>query len=148
MDVVVSLANPLEVFVFLVNHRPPIDHAKASLTGADSVIEVFRSNVASDVLHHIHTFESEVIDTPNDLIGSFDGKSLYFTNDHGSKTGKVVCFPFSDFHPPNEEGPHTGKTYLGFAHTSVGYCHVDEGCKYAARTLRGSNGIVKVNQLR
>ena len=33
--------------------------------------------------------------------------------------------------------------YLGLARTSVGYCHVDEGCKIAVDGLPGSNGIAR-----
>ena len=33
--------------------------------------------------------------------------------------------------------------YLGLARTSVGYCHVDEGCKIAMDGLPGSNGIAR-----
>ena len=33
--------------------------------------------------------------------------------------------------------------YLGLARTSVGYCHVNEGCKIAVDGLPGSNGIVR-----
>ncbi len=33
--------------------------------------------------------------------------------------------------------------YLGLARTSVGYCHVNEGCKIAVDGLPGSNGIAR-----
>ena len=33
--------------------------------------------------------------------------------------------------------------YLGLARTSVGYCHIDEGCKIAMGGLHGSNGIAR-----
>src|SRR5260370_16781161 len=33
--------------------------------------------------------------------------------------------------------------FLGLAQTSVGYCHVDEGCKIAMDGLPGSNGIAR-----
>ena len=33
--------------------------------------------------------------------------------------------------------------YLGLASTTVGYCHLDHGCKIAAKKLKGANGIVK-----
>jgi arylesterase/paraoxonase len=32
---------------------------------------------------------------------------------------------------------------LGLARTSVGYCHVDNGCKIAISGLQGSNGIAR-----
>lgn len=33
--------------------------------------------------------------------------------------------------------------FLGLARTSVGYCHIDEGCKIAMDGLPGSNGIAR-----
>jgi arylesterase/paraoxonase len=33
--------------------------------------------------------------------------------------------------------------FLGLARTSVGYCHVDEGCKISIAGLPGSNGIAR-----
>jgi hypothetical protein len=33
--------------------------------------------------------------------------------------------------------------FFGLARTSVGYCHVDEGCKIAMDGLPGSNGIAR-----
>lgn len=33
--------------------------------------------------------------------------------------------------------------FLGLSRTSVGYCHVDEGCKIAMAGLPGSNGIAR-----
>jgi arylesterase/paraoxonase len=32
---------------------------------------------------------------------------------------------------------------LGYAATSVGYCHVDEGCKFAIKNMHGNNGIAQ-----
>lgn len=37
--------------------------------------------------------------------------------------------------------------YLGKKSTSVGYCHVDRGCKIAADELFMSSGIVRVRVL-
>ena len=37
--------------------------------------------------------------------------------------------------------------HLGIKSTSVGYCHVDTGCKIAADELVTSNGIVRVRVL-
>ena len=33
--------------------------------------------------------------------------------------------------------------FLGLARTSVGYCHVDNGCRVAISALHGSNGIAR-----
>lgn len=32
---------------------------------------------------------------------------------------------------------------MGLSRTSVGYCHVEEGCKIAIAGLHGSNGIAR-----
>jgi arylesterase/paraoxonase len=89
MDVVTSSQNPNEVWVWLVNHRPPLDPLKVIEVGADSVIELFKGKVRDDVLRHVKTFTSDVIHTPNDVQGSADGKSFSFTNDHGDKMSLV-----------------------------------------------------------
>jgi len=91
MDVIPSSTNSSELFVYLVNHREPLGEQPASLVGADSAIEIFKTTVGSGTLTHVRTVEDPVIITPNDLVGSPDGKSFHFTNDHGTKTGLVSC---------------------------------------------------------
>jgi arylesterase/paraoxonase len=88
LDVVPSAADPKELFVYAINHRKPV-HGQAKLVGADSVVEIFKTTVGGNTLTHVRTIESPIINTPNDLVGSPDGKSFYFTNDHGAKTGYV-----------------------------------------------------------
>ncbi|KAF9010662.1 hypothetical protein BDQ17DRAFT_1387867 [Cyathus striatus] len=70
---------------------------------------------------------SEAIITPNDLVGSPDGKSFWFTNDHGEKTGFKRQLDM----------------FLGRKSTSVGYCHIDNGCKLAITRMHGNNGIAQ-----
>jgi len=89
MDVVPSSSDPSVLFVFLVNHRPPPDERSASLVGADSSIEIFKTTIGSDSMTHVRTVEDPIIHTPNDLVGDPDGKSFFFTNDHGEKVGIV-----------------------------------------------------------
>jgi len=89
MDVVPSTSNPSDLFVYLVNHRAPLGNLLAKDVGADSVIEVFKTTVAGETLTHIATIQDPIIITPNDIVGSADGKSFYFTNDHGEKVGLV-----------------------------------------------------------
>jgi arylesterase / paraoxonase len=88
LDVVPSAADPKELFVYAINHRKPV-HGQAKLVGADSVVEIFKTTVGGNTLTHVRTIESPIINTPNDLVGSPDGKSFYFTNDHGVKIGYV-----------------------------------------------------------
>jgi hypothetical protein len=92
MDVVASASNPRELFVYVVNHRKPV-RGPGKQVGADSVVEIFKAAVDGNTLTHLRTVESPVIDTPNDLVGSSDGRSFYFTNDHGVKIGFVSSFP-------------------------------------------------------
>lgn len=90
MDVVPSSDEPSVLYVYLVNHRIP-DSADPPKVGADSVIEVFKTHIKSSTLEHVWTFhDPAVIITPNDVVGSSDGKSIHFTNDHKHKTG-LVC---------------------------------------------------------
>lgn len=97
MDVVPSASNPSEVFVYAVNHRPPIGLDAAS-TGADSVLEIFKHTLGSNKLTHIKTIESPLIIAPNDIVGSDDGQSLFFTNDHAQKVGSVRTSVHRHFH--------------------------------------------------
>lgn len=125
LDIVTSASNPRELFVYAINHRRPV-HRPAKVVGADSVVEIFKTTVGGNTLTHVKTVKSPVIDTPNDVVGFPDGRSFYFTNDHGVKVGFTRWLEF-----------------LGLSRTSVGYCHVEEGCKIAIAGLHGSNGIAR-----
>jgi arylesterase/paraoxonase len=93
MDVVPSSSNPNDLLIYLINHRAPLGNVLASKVGADSVIELFKTTVGGSTMTHIRTFQDEsVIITPNDLVGSPDGKSFYFTNDHGARVGLVSIY--------------------------------------------------------
>jgi hypothetical protein len=89
MDVVPSASNPSELFIYAVNHRKPADPKSAPVTGADSTIEIFKTTVGSTALTHLRTLRDPVILTPNDIVGSPDGESFFFTNDHATKTSFV-----------------------------------------------------------
>ncbi|KAI9456620.1 hypothetical protein F5148DRAFT_1277113 [Russula earlei] len=125
LDVVTSASNPRELFVYAINHRKPI-RGPGKLVGADSVVEIFKTTVGGSTLTHVKTVESSTIVTPNDVVGFPDGKSFYFTNDHGVKIGLTRWLE-----------------WFGLARTSVGYCHVEEGCKVAISGLHGANGITR-----
>ncbi|KAA1472954.1 serum paraoxonase/arylesterase [Dentipellis sp. KUC8613] len=124
-DVVTSAADKNELFVYAVNHRPPLG-ASAFEVGADSVIEVFKMARGGSVLTHVKTYEDEKIIEPNDVVGFGDGKSFYFTNDKGAKTGYTRELE-----------------WLGLKRSSVVYCHADQGCKYAITGLPDTNGITR-----
>ncbi|KAJ3883558.1 hypothetical protein F5051DRAFT_478136 [Lentinula edodes] len=126
MDVVQSTSSGNELFVFVINHRAPPADRNPRKVGADSVIEVFKTPVSGDRLVHINTVrDPRVIVSPNDVVGEADGKGFFFTNDQGSKISNSYN--------------------LFSATTSVGYCHLDHGCKFVALGLYSSNGIVKAS---
>ncbi|PFH49773.1 hypothetical protein AMATHDRAFT_4627 [Amanita thiersii Skay4041] len=128
MDVVPSSSNPEHLYVYLVNHRAPSGGQAAKLVGADSVMEIFETQVGSSVLTHLKTVEDPTIITPNDVIGYGDGKTFYVTNDHGEKTGLLRELDI-----------------FGRASTSVVYCNTDVGCKFAITHMHGNNGIAKAS---
>ena len=103
LDVVPSASDPERLFIYAVNHRKPVK-GPGKLVGADSVIEIFETTVGGNTLTHLRTIESPVINTPNDITGAPDGRSFYFTNDHGVKVGFVsracvsrICYFFQLF---------------------------------------------------
>jgi arylesterase / paraoxonase len=89
MDVVQSSTDRSQLYVYMVNHRTPADGRDAHQVGADSCVEIFRTSVGGPSLVHIATIEHPIIITPNDIVGNPDGKSFWFTNDHGSKRAFV-----------------------------------------------------------
>ncbi|EPQ57522.1 calcium-dependent phosphotriesterase [Gloeophyllum trabeum ATCC 11539] len=127
MDVVPSSSNPNDLFVYLVNHRRPRHGVDPKVHGANSSIEIFKTSIGSSILTHIESFDDPVIQTPNDVVGSPTGRSFWFTNDHGSKIGLLRELEF----------------YLGWPRSSVGFCEIQRGCKYAATGLPASNGIAR-----
>ncbi|CAK5265338.1 unnamed protein product, partial [Mycena citricolor] len=125
MDVVASSSNPAELFIYAVNHRKPIGPKSALTAGANSTIEIFKTVVGSGQILHVQTVHDPVIISPNDVVGSPDGSSFFFTNDHASKLGVRR---------------HLG--ILGLDPGSVGWCHVSSGCKVVASGIHGANGII------
>ncbi|KAJ7037563.1 hypothetical protein C8F04DRAFT_1091714 [Mycena alexandri] len=85
MDVVPNSSDPKKLWIYLVNHRVP--KGDPLLNGLDSVIELFETEVGSSSVTHIKTFDyPEYIIHPNDVVGSPDGKSFYFTNHMYTRT--------------------------------------------------------------
>jgi len=114
--------------VYLVNHQPFADKDPRKF-GANSTIEILKTRIGGSTLTHVHTVHSPVIVTPNDLVGSSDGKSFHFTNDANAKTGLMRQLSL----------------ILRKPISSVGYCHVEEGCKLATPKIHDANGIASVN---
>ncbi|KAG8743248.1 hypothetical protein FRC10_012292 [Ceratobasidium sp. 414] len=129
MDVVPDEHDADLLWVYLVNHRPPLDPAvDAAKVGADSVIEIFKTRVGTRTMEWVKTVEDpSVIVTPNDVIGGANGQEFWFTNDNAVKVG--LARPLH--------------LLFRVKSTWVGYCHVDAGCKVAADELYFSNGIVR-----
>ncbi|KIK58310.1 hypothetical protein GYMLUDRAFT_45522 [Collybiopsis luxurians FD-317 M1] len=125
MDVVPSDI-PGELYVYMVNHRAP-QGQDPRVVGADSVIELFKTRVGGEQLHHVRTVADPVISTPNDVVGQADGKAFFFTNDHGSKVGFSRIWD------------------AFFPTTTIGYCHLDHGCEVAASKIITSNGIARAS---
>ncbi|KAF8608964.1 serum paraoxonase/arylesterase [Ceratobasidium sp. AG-I] len=129
MDVVPDEHDPTLLWIYLVNHRPPLDlSVDASQVGADSVIEIFKSRVGADSMDWVKTVsDPNIIIAPNDVLGGTTGQEFWFTNDNHVKVGLM----------------RKVHAYLSIKSTSVGYCHVNTGCKIAADELVTSNGIVR-----
>lgn len=91
MDVVVDEHDPNLLWVYLVNHRPPLDAlVDAHKVGADSVIEVFKTQLGANSMEWVRTFmDPSIIVTPNDVAGGTNGKEVWFTNDRQSRIGIV-----------------------------------------------------------
>jgi len=130
-DVQTNPKNASETFFYIVHHRVP-DRRKGHPRhiGAESVIQVFKGTSIMDVkgssrLTFVKEYASDLMTTPNDVVGSPDGKSFWWTNDHGEAIGSWR----------NWEAP------LQLPYSSIGYCHEDTGCKLAATGLKSSNGI-------
>ncbi|KDN38774.1 hypothetical protein RSAG8_09324, partial [Rhizoctonia solani AG-8 WAC10335] len=130
LDVVSDEVDSDILWVYLINHRPPLDPlVDAHHVGADPAIEVFKTHLGSNVIEWVRTLEdSNIIVSPNDVVGGKNGKELWFTNDRRSKTGVARALIDGVF---------------GVKSTTVGYCHSDTGCKIAADELYGSNGLAR-----
>jgi len=131
MDVIQSSLEETDTLIYLVNHRQPLDSSiYAEDVGQDSVVEIFKTRIGLDEMRYVATFKDPIIATPNDIVGSGDDMSFYFTNDHGSmKTGLARKFGLDRL--------------LDRPWSNVAYCHASEGCKVAVDGLVGASGIVK-----
>jgi len=127
MDVVPSATSSKDLFVYVVNHQPYVDKDPAQF-GANSTIEIFKTRVGASTLTHLHTVHNPILISPHDIVGSSDGKSFHFTNSAGAKTG---IMRYVD--------------WLGRPVSSIGYCHVNEGCKLATPKINGASGIARAN---
>ncbi|CAE6479863.1 unnamed protein product [Rhizoctonia solani] len=130
LDVVTDEVDSDTLWMYLVNHRPPLDPlADARQVGADPTIEVFKTHLGANTIKWTRTFEdSRIIVSPNDVVGGADGKEVWFTNDRRARTGMTRTLIDRILHIKS---------------TTVGYCHSDTGCKIAADELYASNGLIR-----
>jgi arylesterase / paraoxonase len=87
-DLVPDEKNPKTLWLYAINHRKPLT-GDAKKVGADSVVEIFKGSTTSYIFQYERTVKSQHLITPNDIIGSSDGKSFHWTNDYGTRTGLV-----------------------------------------------------------
>jgi arylesterase/paraoxonase len=93
MDVVDSDTEPNVLWVYLINHRPPLPPSTPA-EGADSCVEIFKTTVGGDSLEYVRTIEGpEFLITPNDVVGQPDGEGFWTSNDHTAKVGLVSSIP-------------------------------------------------------
>ncbi|CAE6416109.1 hypothetical protein ACGC1H_007200 [Rhizoctonia solani] len=130
MDVVADQTDSDILWVYLINHRPPLDPlVDAHHVGADPAIEVFKTKLGSNLIKWVRTLEDpNFILSPNDVIGGTNGKEVWFTNDRRARIGVIRALMDGIFRVKS---------------TTVGYCHSDAGCKIAADELYGSNGLAR-----
>ncbi|KAF8608963.1 hypothetical protein BDV93DRAFT_541341, partial [Ceratobasidium sp. AG-I] len=131
MGVVVDEKDPNMLWIYLVNHRPPVDTSvHAEKIGANSVVEVFKTRLGADHVEWVQTVEdAKVMVTPNDIVGGANGQEVWFTNDNSVKTGIMRHID----------------AMFSLKSTFVGYCHLKKGCKIASSRLHASNGIVRAS---
>lgn len=118
---------------WLINHRPPMNPETgvpldAFKVGANSTIEIFDLNQATNTLEHLKTIASVAIVTPNGLAVDADGVGFAVTNDHTTKSGLYRALE------------------LLVGGGSVSYCNSDSGqCQIVTReNCNMANGIVNI----
>ncbi|KAJ5952122.1 uncharacterized protein N7479_010535 [Penicillium vulpinum] len=121
---------------WLINHRPPVHPTTRELLdspslGANSTIEIFDLDDASETLEYVKTIASEAIISPNDLAVDDDGLGFVITNDRSTKVGAFV-----------DLGMLIGSGSLTYCRSDTGKCHVaaNKGFSFA-------NGIAQENGL-
>jgi arylesterase/paraoxonase len=92
MDVVPSATSTSELFVYLVNQRPPFGQLmNEHVEFPNPSVEIFCMNaITANTLEHIATIAHPLVRSPNDVVGSTDGKSFWVTNDGSHQRGFAV----------------------------------------------------------
>ncbi|KAJ5177814.1 uncharacterized protein N7500_000513 [Penicillium coprophilum] len=137
---------------WLINHRPPVDSTTgqfldARAVGANSTIEIFDLDDASETIEHVKTIVSEAIISPNNLAVDKDGLGFVITND---RNAKVATIP--------EVGMLIGGGSLTYCRSDTGKCHIaaNKGFSFANGIAQGDGlyyvahsvtGLVTVHRL-
>ncbi|KAJ5932394.1 hypothetical protein N7516_006883 [Penicillium verrucosum] len=121
---------------WLINHRPPVDPTTGEFldpraVGANSTIEIFELDSASETLEYVKTIASDAIISPNNLAVDKDGLGFVITNDRNAKVGTFA-----------ELGMLIGGGSLTYCRSDTGNCHVA-----ANKGFSFPNGIVHENGL-
>lgn len=121
---------------WLINHRPPVDPTTGEFldawtVGANSTIEIFDLDEASETIEYVKTIASDAIVTPNNLAVDKNGLGIVITNDHNAKVSTFA-----------ELEMLIGGGSLTYCQSDTGKCHVaaNKGFSFA-------NGIVQENGL-
>ncbi|GAA5999732.1 hypothetical protein JCM10207_005883 [Rhodosporidiobolus poonsookiae] len=119
------------VTLYLVSHRPPSPPSSAPTVGADSVIEVFRTQLGSDEARWVRTVRHALVRTPGGVLADGE-RGVWVTNDHAGKTDWTRKLePW--YHAPSE----------------IVYCDLtspldrDVECVIAADGLKAPSGLAK-----
>ncbi|GAA5999682.1 hypothetical protein JCM10207_005867 [Rhodosporidiobolus poonsookiae] len=128
LDVFRSPSSPSRLTLFINSHRPPSNRALSAQTGADSVVEVFETELGSGEARWVRTIEHELVRTPNNM-AAVSETGVYITNDHRYKA-------------------HWSRKYekLHAVPSEIVYCDLSSStpaCKVAADNLPYPNGIAK-----
>ncbi|CAG8909147.1 unnamed protein product [Penicillium egyptiacum] len=122
--------------LWLTNHRPPVDPTTgefldARAVGANSTIEIFDLDEASETLEYVKTIASDAIISPNNLAVDNDGLGFVITNDHDAKVGTFLELELL-----------IGGGSLTYCRSDTGRCHIA-----ASKGFSFANGIVQENGL-
>lgn len=84
-----------ELLAYLAEHHPDRDTITHSTVIPDEIprarsqLEIFRHKLGSSTASHLRSVRHPLLRTPNDVLASGDGRSVYVTNDHFYRAGQM-----------------------------------------------------------
>ncbi|TNY23594.1 serum paraoxonase/arylesterase [Rhodotorula diobovata] len=84
IEVYRSPSSPSNLTLFVNSHRPPADRSLAPTQGADSVVEIFETEVGSNSARWVKTVRHPLVRTPNS-VAAVNERQFYVSNDHRHK---------------------------------------------------------------